>query len=304
MKNKLFKSVADEIGREILGKTTEIELVLTAFLAGGHVLIEDLPGMGKTSLAKSIARVFQLKFQRVQGSTDLLPSDILGVNIFNPSKSQFEFHEGPIFTEILLFDEMNRTPPKTQSALLQVMAEKQVTIDQTTFFLKPPFFVIGTQNPSSSEGTYRLPDSQMDRFSLRLSIGYPEREFERNILLGKTAMSTEDSFSRKEIVALQQEVNSVHVEPKIVDYVLDIVEKTRQAPQVVHGVSVRGSQEMVRLSMARAFFDGRDYVIPEDIRFLAPYVFSHRVLCYQNPDQQSQENFIRQITDQVRPPLA
>ncbi|PCJ18254.1 MAG: AAA family ATPase [Candidatus Cloacimonadota bacterium] len=270
-----------------------------AFFAQGHVLIEDLPGLGKTSLAKAIAKVVHLDFNRIQGSTDLLPSDIIGVNIYNPSKSNFEFHQGPIFTQILLFDEMNRTPPKTQSALLQVMAENQVTIDQDTYNVKNPFFVIGTQNPVSSDGTYRLPDSQLDRFSVRLSLGYPQKEQEKSIILGKLNKYAYNKISLDEILEIQNLVDKIHIESSIVDYVLDIVEITRKDNSLNHGISVRGSIEIVKLAKVRAIFENRDFVIPEDIKILAPNVFAHRILSLKLVDRLAQENYIRSVLEQV-----
>ncbi len=291
------------IGKEILGKAAEIEMILIAFLARGHVLIEDLPGMGKTSLAKIISTVFKLKFRRIQGSADLLPNDILGVNIFNAKTREFELREGPIFSEILLFDEMNRTPPRTQSALLQVMAEQSVTIDQSTYMLKNPFFVLGTQNPSNSEGTYRLPDSQMDRFSLRLSLGYPEYEFEKRILKRQRLNQVTEPFSRDQIVELQDEVENIHVDDKIVDYILQIVHKTRSDRRLIHGISVRGSQELYRLCKARAVCKNRDYVIPEDVKILAPKALSHRILSYQFETRLAQENYIDELLNSISIPM-
>ena len=300
---KRLAVLSSKIEELIVGKQKEIRLILVAFFARGHVLIEDMPGMGKTSLAKAMAQVFDLNFQRIQGSTDLLPSDILGVNIFNPKTNEFEFREGPVFSEILLFDEMNRTPPKTQSALLQVMAEKQVTIDQMTLSLDPPFFVIGTQNPASSEGTYKLPDSQLDRFSIRLSLGYPGVEFEKRILMGEIQNISSLGLAREEILKLQDEADKVFVKEEIIDYVLELVEQTRNDGRLIHGVSVRGSQEIIALGRVLAMFEGRDYVVPEDIKFLAPYVFSHRLLSYELADRVSQERYIQKLLDETRIPM-
>ena len=277
-------------------------MVLIAFLAGGHVLLEDLPGMGKTSLAKIISKVFQLKFRRIQGSADLLPNDILGVNIFNAKTREFELREGPVFSEILLFDEMNRTPPRTQSALLQVMAEKSVTIDQSTYILDDPFFVLGTQNPSNSEGTYRLPDSQMDRFSLRLTLGYPDYCFEQRILTRQKLNPVTKSFSREQIKELQSLVEEVHVDGKIIKYILDLIHKTRSDRRLIHGISVRGSQELHRLCKARAVFHNRDYVIPEDVKVLSPFALSHRILSYQFENRIAQENYIYELLESISIP--
>jgi len=299
MCTNLPRQFISEIEKQILGKSSEIEMVLIAFLAGGHVLLEDLPGMGKTSLAKIISKVFQLKFRRIQGSSDLLPNDILGVNIFNAKTREFELREGPVFSEILLFDEMNRTPPRTQSALLQVMAEQSVTIDQSTYLLKDPFFVVGTQNPSNSDGTYRLPDSQMDRFSLRLTLGYPDYDFEKQILTRQELNPITNSFSRDQIIQLQSLVEGIHVDEKIIKYILDIVHETRSDRRLIHGVSVRGSQELHRLCRARALFHSRDYVIPEDVKVLAPFTLSHRILSYQFEERLAQENYICELLESI-----
>lgn len=295
MNSSLCKAFVSEIEKRVFGKSHEIELILIALIAKGHVLLEDLPGMGKTSLAKIISEVFDLKFGRIQGSADLLPSDILGINIFNPKTLEFELREGPIFTEILLFDEMNRTPPKTQSALLQAMSEQLITIDQTTYTLKAPFFVIGTQNSSGSSGTYILPDSQLDRFSIRLSLGYPDFEFEKKVLMSSALNVVINRFSREQILELQSQVLNVHVDEKMVNYILELIYKTRSDKQLVHGVSVRGSQELFRLCQARAIFYDRDYVIPEDLKCLAPYVLSHRILSYHLQDRIAQEAYIKAL---------
>ena len=303
MKNQLIQSVVEEVEQEILGKAREIELVLIAFLSKGHILIEDLPGMGKTSLAKAIARVFQLDFQRVQGSTDLLPSDIVGVSVFNPKTQEFSFKRGPVFTEILLFDEMNRTPPKTQSALLQVMAEQAVTVDQQTFSLEGPFFVIGTQNPSFSEGTYKLPESQLDRFAMRISLGYPAQIFEKKILMNSMKGKAQPRHSREEILQIQVQAQQVQVDEKIVDYVLRLVELTRNDPRLIHGISIRGSQELMGLAKTKAYLEGRDFVIPEDIKTLAIATFAHRIQAFNLTDRVAQEEYIQSLLDQTTVPL-
>ena len=302
MCNNLPNQFISEIEKVILGKSLEIQLILIAFIAGGHVLLEDLPGMGKTSLAKMISKVFQLKFRRIQGSADLLPNDILGVNIFNTKTREFELREGPVFSEILLFDEMNRTPPRTQSALLQVMAEQSVTIDQATYVLNDPFFVLGTQNPINSDGTYRLPDSQMDRFSLRLTLGYPNYAFEKQILTRQRSNPTIKSFSKQEVIKLQSLVDKVYVDDKILNYILDLIHKTRSDKRLINGISVRGSQELHRLCQARAVFHNRDYVIPEDVKVLAPYVLSHRILSYQFEEREAQENYVHELLESVSIP--
>jgi MoxR-like ATPase len=301
--NMLAEKLIAQIEKQVFGKTREIRLLLTALFSGGHVLIEDLPGMGKTLLAQTLAKCCQLDFQRIQGSSDLLPADILGVNIYRQDKEGFEFHRGPVFTEVLLFDEMNRTPPKTQSALLQVMAEHEVTVDRQTYHLGDFFFVLGTQNPSISEGTYRLPDSQLDRFSLRLAIGYPEQEQEKRILLGEQEAAIESILGKQELLEIQKQVSKVKIEPRLVDYIIALAKATREDSSLTHGVSVRGTQELCRLSQCWAMLEGRDYVIPSDIRTLAPYVYSHRLQGHRVATREQQEEAVFDILSRVPSPV-
>jgi len=298
-----FQGLLKEIQKEVLGKSTEIEMIVLALLSRGHVLIEDLPGMGKTVLAKALARVLSLKFKRIQGTSDLLASDILGVHIFNPESRKFELHEGPAFAELVLFDEMNRTPARTQSALLQVMAEHQITIDRITYHLEPPYFVIGTQNPLSSDGTFRLPDSQLDRFSIRLSLGYPSQEYEKRILKGEAESALNAMVSGPDLLLAQKESQTPLVDDKIYDYLVKIARQTREDTQLNHGVSVRALKDLICLCKSRAWLKGFDYVTPDDVQKMAVPCLSHRVSGRHLTNRFLQEEYIRELLRQVPLPL-
>jgi MoxR-like ATPase len=266
----------------IRGKSDVVELALVTLFAGGHLLIEDVPGVGKTTLAQALARSFDCSFQRIQFTSDLLPSDIVGLQVFNQQRGQFEFKPGPIFANVILADEINRTTPKTQSALLEAMAEGHVTVEQQTYSLPRPFIVIATQNPVEHHGTYPLPESQLDRFMMRIRMGYPGAGDEKEILRRHSLNSSVDHISPvmsgEDVVALQREVRNVRVDDSLVDYLLSIVRATRQAEILDLGVSPRGSLALYHAAQALAFIRGRDYVIPDDIKQLAIPVFAHRVV--------------------------
>jgi MoxR-like ATPase len=266
----------------IHGKPEAIELALVTLLAGGHLLIEDVPGVGKTTLAQAIARSFDCSFQRIQFTSDMLPSDILGLEVFNQKQTAFEFKRGPIFANVILADEINRTTPKTQSALLEAMAEGHVTVEQVTYQLPRPFIVLATQNPIEHHGTYPLPESQLDRFLLRLRMGYPEPEYEKTILRQQSLASQLDTITpvmhSDDVLALQQEVREVVVDDSLVDYLLRIVRATRQADMLDLGVSPRGSLALYHAAQALAYVEGRDYAIPDDIKRLVVPVFAHRIV--------------------------
>lgn len=272
----------------ILGKQDVIEHVLTAMLAGGSVLLEDVPGVGKTTLAKSLAALIDLKFARVQCTPDLLPADILGSSVFQPSTGNFEFRPGPIFCDLLIADEVNRASPRTQSALLEAMAESQVTIDGNQYELKKPFLVIATQNPSGFEGTFPLPESQLDRFLLRLSMDYPDAESEIDLLLETKDESASDDgnlqsnhlpvMDRTELLVLQSAVRQVHVERNVASYIVDLIGSTRRDSRIRVGCSPRGSKMLLQAAKARALLSQRSFVIPDDVQSLAVSVIAHRLV--------------------------
>ncbi|MBG4259885.1 AAA family ATPase [Pseudomonas aeruginosa] len=268
----------DEI---LLGKDRQVRLALACLLARGHLLIEDLPGMGKTTLSHALARVLGLSFQRIQFTSDLLPGDILGTSVFDKDSGQFVFHPGPIFAELVLADEINRATPKSQSALLEAMEEGQVTIEGATRPLPEPFFVIATQNPASQGGTFSLPESQLDRFLMRLSLGYPGRAAERSLLLGEARRDLlprlEPLLDHAALAAFQAEVPKVRASDALVDYVLRLVEATRTQPAFALGLSPRGSLALLAAARAWALLAGRDYVIPDDVQAVLPAVAGHRL---------------------------
>ncbi|MCS8435628.1 AAA family ATPase [Pseudomonas aeruginosa] len=268
----------DEI---LLGKDRQVRLALACLLARGHLLIEDLPGMGKTTLSHALARVLGLSFQRIQFTSDLLPGDILGTSVFDKDSGQFVFHPGPIFAELVLADEINRATPKSQSALLEAMEEGQVTIEGATRPLPEPFFVIATQNPASQGGTFSLPESQLDRFLMRLSLGYPGRAAERSLSLGEARRDLlprlEPLLDHAALAAFQAEVPKVRASDALVDYVLRLVEATRTQPAFALGLSPRGSLALLAAARAWALLAGRDYVIPEDVQAVLPAVAGHRL---------------------------
>ena len=266
----------------IHGKSDVVELALVSLLAGGHLLIEDVPGVGKTTLAQALARSFDCTFQRIQFTSDMLPSDILGLEVFNQQQSSFDFKPGPIFANVVLADEINRTTPKTQSALLEAMAEGHVTVEQVTYQLPRPFIVLATQNPVEHHGTYPLPESQLDRFMMRLRMGYPGMEDEKEILRQQTFTAPVDRLvpvmHSEDVLALQREVREVTVEESLVDYLIRIVRATRESDLLDLGVSPRGSLALYHAAQAMAFIEVRDYVIPDDIKRLVVPIFAHRIV--------------------------
>lgn len=266
----------------IRGKSDVVELALVTMIAGGHLLIEDVPGVGKTTLAQALARSFDCTFQRIQFTSDMLPSDILGLEIFNQQRSCFEFNRGPIFANVILADEINRTTPKTQSALLEAMAEGHVTVEQETYQLPRPFIVLATQNPIEHHGTYPLPESQLDRFMMRVRMGYPDIEDEKIILRQQALNSPLDRLMpvmhSDDVLALQRESREVTVDESLVDYLIRIVRATRESDILDLGVSPRGSLALYHAAQAMAFIEARDYVIPDDIKRLVVPIFAHRIM--------------------------
>ena len=300
------------IARVIRGKDEAIQLALIALLARGHLLIEDVPGVGKTTLAQALARSFQCSFQRIQFTSDMLPSDVIGISVFNQIDQQFEFKRGPIFANIVLADEINRTTPKTQSSMLEAMNEAQVTVDDHTYPLPQPFMVLATQNPIEHHGTYPLPESQMDRFMLRIQMGYPSRQTEKEILQRRNgahaAESMETVMEASDMAALQQAVERVRVDDSLLDYALEIVERTRHSERLLLGVSPRGSLMLERAARARAFSAGRDYCLPDDFKQLILPVFAHRVMVntrYASTQKKTAqaEAILTEIVEATRVPL-
>src|SRR6266487_1502643 len=278
----LGETIGNNVERVIIGKREMIDLLLVALLSDGHVLIEDVPGIGKTMMAKSLARSLGATFQRVQGTPDLLPTDITGVSYFDQRRNEFVFRQGPLFTQILLVDEINRATPRTQSALLEAMAERQVTVERSTMPLQKPFLVIATQNPVELEGTFPLPEAQLDRFLLRVQVGYPSEDEEQLILHRFKNEEPLDSLrsvvSAEQVIKLQQAIRQVGWQPEVERYLLSLVRATRDHAAVSLGVSPRGTLALYRACEAYAAMHGRDYVQPDDVKRLAPSVLAHRLL--------------------------
>ena len=302
-------AVLDEVERAVVGKRDRLQLVLAGLLADGHVLLEDVPGLAKTLTARSFAEVTGLRFARVQFTPDLLPSDVTGSSIWNQRDAEFAFRAGPIFTNILLADEINRAPPKTQAALLEAMQERQVSTDGETRVLEPPFLVLATQNPIEYEGTYPLPEAQLDRFLLRTGFGYPTADaewemLERRLERGVDEVELRSVVDRETLLAMQRAVEGVHVDESVGRYVVDLVAATRESPSVSVGSSPRGSLALVKLSRCRAALDGRDFVTPDDVKSVAIPALAHRLVL--RPElwvqRRSGEDVVREILDQVRTP--
>src|SRR3990170_4378298 len=276
-----IERVIEAAGRIILGKETQVRLALACLLARGHLLIEDLPGVGKTTLAHVLAKVLGLQFKRIQFTADLLPADILGVSIYQPEGKNFVFHPGPVFSQLVLADEINRATPKTQSALLEAMEERQVTTDGVTHKLPQPFFVIATQNPHHLIGTFPLPESQLDRFLMRIEMGYPDRTAERALLKGRDRRELVESLqpviSADKLASLQQLAARAHVADPLLDYVQNLLDATRRAGEFAEGLSPRAGLSLLAAARAWALLSGRDMVLPEDVQTIAPAVIGHRL---------------------------
>ncbi|MFD2680060.1 AAA family ATPase [Bacillus seohaeanensis] len=282
LKNSKLQEVLENIDKVMIGKRKSAELSIIALLAGGHVLLEDVPGVGKTMMVKALAKSIGASFKRIQFTPDLLPSDVIGVSIYNPKEMEFVFRPGPIMGNIILADEINRTSPKTQSALLEGMEESSITIDGVTRKLERPFFVMATQNPIEYEGTYPLPEAQLDRFLLKIKMGYPEPYEEMEVL--QRAQKTppienlQPAITIEELKTIQQEVKEVFVDDTIKKYIVDIANKTRIHTNVYLGVSPRGSIALMKACQAYAYIQGRDFIIPDDVQYLAPFIFAHRII--------------------------
>ena len=277
-----LKSLLDQLNTVIVGKPAQIQDCVACLLAGGHLLIEDVPGVGKTTLAHALARTFGLQFSRVQFTSDLMPSDLSGVSIYERGKQAFVFHSGPIFAQVLLADEINRASPKTQSALLEAMEEKQVTVEGETRALPSPFFVIATQNPHDQLGTYALPESQLDRFLMRISLGYPDRAAERELLNGHDRRDIVEALrgllSAPELQQLQRDVLAVHAADPLLNYVQDLIAATRSGQWFLQGLSPRAGIAIVRAAKAQALLSQRNYVAPDDVQAILPQTIAHRLI--------------------------
>ncbi len=306
---RLVAQLEENIGRVVLGKADVVRWCLVALLSGEHVLLEDVPGVGKTLVAKALAKSVAGDFCRLQFTPDLLPSDILGSSVFDTKQGQFVFHRGPIFANIVLADEINRAPPRTQSALLEAMSDGQVSIDGQTLPLPRPFLVIATQNPFEFEGTYALPESQLDRFLIRLSMGYPGRHDERRVLVshrqGEPVQELQPAIECEQVIALQEAVRGIAFEETVADYLLDIVERTRNSDELRVGVSTRGALSLYRAAQALALIEGRNFVVPDDVKRLAPLVLSHRVIFkgfLRAGQRETAEGIIRRLVEQTAVP--
>lgn len=305
----LVERLTSNIAQALLGKPEVIRLALVALIAEGHLLIEDAPGVGKTSLAKAIAGSINCQFSRLQCTPDMLPSDILGTSVFLPNRGEFEFRRGPIFTNVFLVDEINRTTPRTQSALLEAMMEKQVTVDGHTYALEQPFFVLATQNPFEFEGTYPLPENQLDRFMLNIDIGYPDRKAELDVLNshrdGEPVSRLKAVLTGEELSGLQRQSRQVRVDDAINDYILDVVEATRKHEELSLGVSTRGAITFYRAVQALALSEGRAFVVPDDVKKLAVPALAHRISCrgmIREGQRERAKAVVRQILNSTRVP--
>ncbi|GLI36388.1 AAA family ATPase [Desulforhabdus amnigena] len=303
-----IEAAIDLLSNYIHGKEAALRLALTCVFSRGHLLIEDMPGLGKTTLAIAIAKILGLTFGRIQFTSDLLPSDITGLSIFNKNTGAFEFHPGPIFNHIVLVDEINRATPKTQSALLEAMGEKQVTIEGRTYDLPRPFFVIATQNPGEQFGTFPLPESQLDRFMMKISIGYPGRAAEREILKGgskrKEIYSIAPAIGKEEVLEVQDYIrNGICVSEKMLDYLLNVIEATRNSKYLQAGLSTRGALALIQTAKANAYLKGKDFVVPEDVKEVGEYVIPHRVLFREEYDNANKKEIIKSLLGAVPAPL-
>jgi MoxR-like ATPase len=306
---KILKNIIDNVEKVIVGKRYAIELAVIALISKGHVLIEDVPGVGKTSLVSALAKSLNASFKRIQFTPDVLPSDITGYCVYNQKSGDFEYRPGTIMSQIILADEINRTSPKTQSSLLEVMEEYQVTVDGVTYHVPQPFMVLATQNPVEYLGTYPLPEAQIDRFFMKISIGYPTNTEESHILSKFQFTSPLDDLQpvaqSEDILALQEEVKSIHVDKTLNNYIVDIVSQTRKHPEIALGSSPRGSLSLFRASQAWAFYNGRNYVLPDDIKKMVVPVLSHRLILKQEAKLKKicTEDILRAIVGRINVPV-
>lgn len=310
--NEAVKAIQAEIGKVIVGQHQTIDLLLTALLADGHVLIEGVPGVAKTLTAKLLSKTIATHFSRIQFTPDLMPSDVLGTSVFNPQKNEFEFKRGPIFSNIVLVDEINRAPAKTQAALFEVMEERQITVDGTTYIMEPPFMILATQNPIEQEGTYRLPEAQLDRFLFKIVIGYPSIEQENEILRGhhqrksltEAIESIEAILTPSQLAMLRDKTKLIHVEDNLFDYIAQIVHQTRTNKFLFLGASPRASVALLNASKALAAIRGRDFITPDDVQELAPAVLRHRIILTPEKEMEglTADDIVAQILQKIEVP--
>ncbi|MBS1126723.1 MAG: uncharacterized protein H6Q93_712 [Nitrospirae bacterium] len=307
MINPALRQLQGTIDSVIKGKSEAVKMAIVTLLARGNLLIEGVPGVGKTTLAFALAKAMDCSFQRIQFTSDLMPTDIIGVSIYNPESKQFEFKPGPVFSNIVLADEINRTNPKTQSALLEAMNEKKVSVERKTFILPEPFMIMATQNPMEFHGTFPLPESQLDRFMMHIKLGYAAPEHERLAIRGQTSFDLLDKIvhvvTKGEIVAMQADADRVVADDSVLDYLMTIITETRRHEKIRLGVSTRGAQFFLKAAKAHAYYEGRDYVIPDDIKTLAPLVLGHRLILKTKKFFSDAEIIISELLDTVPVPV-
>lgn len=307
MAENSLRLLQERIDSVIKGKQNAVKMAIVTLLGRGHLLIEDVPGVGKTTLAFTLAKATNCSFQRIQFTSDLLPTDIIGVSIYNPDTKNFEFKEGPIFANIVLADEINRTNPKTQSALLEAMNERRVSVDRKTHTLPEPFMVIATQNPTEYHGTFALPESQIDRFMMHLKLGYPEAGYEKQALLGQSSLefleNMQPVITGDEILRMQKEVDYVRVDSSLLDYLMAIITATRNNEKIRLGASTRGAQFLLKAAKANAYYEGRDYIVPDDIRNLASTILGHRLILKARTSIAEAEDIMEEILERIPVPV-
>ena len=307
MSHKTLRTLQERIESVVKGKSGAVKMAIVALLGKGHLLIEDVPGVGKTTLAFTIANAINCTFQRIQFTSDLMPTDIIGVNIYNPDSREFEFRPGPLFANVVLADEINRTNPKTQSALLEAMNERRVSVERRTYMLPEPFMVIATQNPIEYHGTFPLPESQLDRFMMHIKLGYPATDYEKKVILEHSSFEVIESMgpviSADEIIRMQGEVDSVRIDDSLVDYLMSLVLETRRDDRIRLGVSPRGGQFLLKVAKASAYYEGRDYVVPGDIKGPAPLVLGHRIILKTRTYISDAEKVIGDILNRIPVPV-
>ena len=307
MADNFLRLLQERIDSVIKGKQDAVKMAIVALLGRGHLMIEDVPGVGKTTLAFTLAKATNCSFQRIQFTSDMLPTDIIGVSIYNPDTKNFDFKQGPIFANIVLADEINRTSPKTQSALLEAMNERRVSVDRKTYTLPEPFMVIATQNPIEYHGTFPLPESQIDRFMMHIKLGYPETAYEKQALVGQSSLEfLEDMqpvITGDEILRMQKMVDAVKVDGSLLDYLMDVINATRNDEKIRLGASTRGAQFLLKAAKANAFYEGRDYVVPEDIKDLAPTVLGHRLILKARTSIYDAELIMKEILERISVPV-